>query len=192
MATTYDAFSKCRYAPVSQRHGAKYCAESAWAKGSCQRLYLLPPFSLFASSGSPRWQTIEIIGSLAVLNMHISRGWPNEYWETRASDYVRKIRFRSMHYEIASYRIYIYTDKFLWLCKKYLVAFLIIHQESKRDTTFLASSQLHSERKNEGRYKNCFRKISHRKLHNLFLGIYCNIMYHILKKKYLLRFIRSF
>lgn len=96
MATTYNPCSKCRYALVPQ-HGAKYWAESACAKGSCQRLSCFLLFPLFASSRS-WWQTIEIIGSSAVLNMHISRGWPNEYWR-------RERMIRNMHYEIAPYRI---------------------------------------------------------------------------------------
>lgn len=43
------------------------------------------------------------------------------------------------------------------------------------------------QKKNEGRCKNCFRKISHEKSHNLFLEIYCNIIF--LRKEYLLRFL---
>lgn len=99
--------------------------------------------------------------------------------ETRVSDCDRKIRFRSMHYEIALQNIHI--NKFLIMQKILGNVFNNMSRKSKRDTTFLALLQLHSDKKNEGRCNNCFRKIFHKKLYNLFLEIYYNIIYHILK-----------
>jgi len=67
--------------------------------------YLLPPFRLLVSSGIARWQTIEIIGSLAALNMcMLKRTCPkNEYRRSAISKY----------FEIA----FADVNTFFWLCK---------------------------------------------------------------------------
>lgn len=143
MTATYDPCSKCRYMPPAS---AKYCAESRSAEGSCQRSLASSFFISRVFEWIVRWQTIEIIGPPAVLNMCISRG--------QILGWILK-RFRST---IIKYSAYRYRSVFNYVKDSWGgEAFKIIFQEGKRRQLFLRIRN-YIAAKNEGNVAIAFVK----------------------------------